>query len=448
MTLPRVLIVDDRANMRSLLKKVLRKEVEVTLAENAPEAKSQLQSGAFDAVLCDLRMPGGDGLEVLRFVRSQCASIPFILMTAFASVDTAVEAMRLGAFDYLSKPFEPEEARRLVLRAIAHRQSIIGANDEVLPGMLAISPVMQELAGVVRRFAAASVNAVILGETGTGKERIARALHKLSPRKDGRFVAVNCAAIPPELIESELFGYVKGAFTGALQDRKGLFEDADGGTLFLDEVGDLRPAVQAKLTRVLEERAIRRVGDTIERPLDVRIVAATHRDLESMSRSGAFREDLWYRLNVARIDIPPLRERREDIALLAKHFLNVFSAETGRRTRKLSQSALHGLESRTWPGNVRELRASVERAALLSDSVELTPQDFAELATLPDPAQSLLALPWNEAKKEAQEVFARRYLSNLLKTSGSAGEAAEKAGVERESFYRLLRRYNLKPPST
>ncbi|MBS2023056.1 MAG: sigma-54-dependent Fis family transcriptional regulator, partial [Deltaproteobacteria bacterium] len=401
---PVVLVVDDKRNMVRLMAKVLRGDATVRTAESGADALRMLASESVDVILCDLKMPDMDGLDVLRAAKRLQPGIEFILMTAFATVGTAVEALRLGAYDYLTKPFEPDAARAVVLRALG-RVSLANpanpADNEVLPGLLARSRIMQDLAELVRRVANSDATALVLGETGTGKERIARALHQLSPRASGRFVALNCAAIPAELLESELFGHAKGAFTGAVRDRGGLFEEAHGGTLFLDEIGDMRPSLQSKLTRVLEERAIRRVGETQERKVDVRLVAATHRDLEAMVKSETFREDLWYRLNVALIRIPPLRDRLDDVELLANHFLREQAeGSRGRRFLGFTDAALDSLRSYDWPGNVRQLRAAVERACVVSQSdridvKDLPPEVLAARSNFQD--KGLAAMPLAEA---------------------------------------------------
>lgn len=450
-----VLVVDDRPNMLSLLKKVLSKEVRVITASSGGEAITILGTEAVSVVLCDLRMPDASGLDVLRACKRLRPHAEFVLMTAYASVDTAIEAMRLGAYDYLTKPFEPSEARAVVLKALARSEAAEavgpdGEGAEVLPGLLARSRAMQDLAELVRRVAQSSVTALVLGETGTGKERVARALHALSPRSERRFVAINCAAMPGELLESELFGYVKGAFTGAVKDRAGLFEEADGGTLFLDEVGDMRLSLQAKLTRVLEERAIRRVGDSREVAVDARVIAATHRRLDKMVQTGAFREDLWYRLNVAAIRVPALRQRPDDIELLALHFLSDVGVADGGKARELSLAVLETLRAHHWPGNVRQLRSAIEHAAIVAPGVrievgDLPPEILGVPATGDEPVD-LTHLDWSHAMEEAKLRFGRLYLRTLLrKHGGRVSDAAAAAGVERESFYRLMRRHDCVP---
>ena len=456
MSPPTILIVDDKKNMLSLMRKLLKDEARVVTAESGAEALRVLTAEPVHAVLGDLKMPDMDGLEVLRACKRLRPEAQFILMTAYASVGTAVEALRLGAYDYLTKPFEPLDAKKLLLQAtnlgLTNAQVSAEAEPEQsLPGVVARSAEMAEVSQLVRKVADSEITALILGETGTGKEKIARALHELSPRRLGRFVAVNCAAIPPELLESELFGHVRGSFTGAISNRKGLFEEASGGSLFLDEVGDMLPSLQAKLTRVLEERTIRRVGEGEERPVNVRLIAATHRNLEEMVQAGTFREDLWYRLNVARVTLPPLRERRDDIELLAQYFHREIAGRSGKKgPRAFSPQAMNALKSFDWPGNVRQLRAVVERSYVLSTGEliqlkDLSPEVLNASATDAE-APELLAGTWTEATEWGRLEIGRRYLSGVLrKYDGNVVQAAKHAGVERESFYRLLRKHELDP---
>ncbi|MEB2313579.1 MAG: sigma-54 dependent transcriptional regulator [Sorangiineae bacterium] len=458
--LPTVLVVDDRPNMLRLLQKVLKHDARVLLAGGGREALGVLEREPVSVVLADLRMPDVDGLAVLKECKRLRPGAEFILMTAYATVPNAVEALRAGAYDYLTKPFDPALARAVVLRALGRAASApdagaSGDDAELLPGLVGRSPAMHELAELVRRFARSDATVLLLGETGTGKELVARALHRLGARAERRFVAVNSAAIPGELLESELFGYARGAFTGAARDRAGLFEDADKGTLFLDEIGELRVSLQAKLTRALEERAVRRIGEARERPVDVRLIAATHRDVGAMVAAGTFREDLWYRLNVATVRLPPLRERADDVALLAARFLRESSASApGRRVSGFSDAALESMRRFEWPGNVRQLRAAVERACLVATGERIEPEDLppelARPATAPA-ASDLAAMPWSEAIETARADVARRYLEEVLRRHGGrVADAASHAGVERESFYRLMRRYGVEaaePPA-
>jgi len=453
---PTILVVDDKRNMLRLMAKVLKGDGLVRTAESGADALRILASEPVHVVLCDLKMPDMDGLDVLKACRRLQPGAEFVLMTAYGTVGTAVEALKLGAYDYLTKPFEPEAARAVLLRALS-RVALSDPDEDaaplVLPGVVARSRVMHELAELTRRIADSDATTLVLGETGTGKERIVRAIHELGPRASKRFVALNCAAIPAELLESELFGNAKGAFTGAQADRKGLFEEADGGALFLDEIGDMRPSLQAKLTRVLEERTIRRVGESRERPIDVRLLAATHRDLGAMVAAGTFREDLWYRLNVAVVRIPPLRERVEDIEILAHHFLRQEAERSRSRTWKgFTHAALEALIAYDWPGNVRQLRAAVERASVVSkgeeiDLVDLPPEILRSSAHAREDEDPLLSAgTWAEALERGRVDVGRRYLQAVLRRcEGQVAEAAAHAGVERESFYRLLRKHGIDP---
>jgi len=452
--LPLVLVVDDKKNMVRLMAKVLAADARVRTANRGAEALRILENEPVDVVLSDLRMPDMDGIEVLRRCKQVRPGTEFILMTAYASVPTAIEALRLGAYDYLTKPFEPEAARAVVLRAIGRAatplpESLAGScPEEILPGMFARSAEMRSLGSIVRRIAESDVTALLLGETGTGKELVARGIHHSSPRSARRFVAVNCAAIPAELLESELFGYVKGSFTGAATDRAGLFEEADRGTLFLDEIAEMRLSLQAKLTRALEERAIRRLGDSGERPVDVRVVAATHRDIEGMVADESFREDLWYRLNVASVRIPPLRERRDDIEFLASHFLRERATTRGRRIVGFTTAAIAAMQAFDWPGNVRQLRAAVERACVMSTHERIDVGDLPPevVGVSRREATRLADLTWSEAVEQGRVTTAQSYLEEVLRRyEGRVSEAADHAGVERESFYRLLRRYGVEP---
>jgi DNA-binding NtrC family response regulator len=452
---PKVLVVDDRPNMLRLVAKILRADAEVVTAADGSAAIELLERERVAVVLCDLEMREVNGLEVLAASKRLQPAAVFVLMTAYASVETAIQAMRMGAYDYLAKPFEPADLRAVILRALGRAELGSVASDDhlLLPGVYGRAPVMNELATLVRRIAPTDATVLILGETGTGKERIARALHALSPRSDHRFVAVNCAAIPGELLESELFGHSKGAFTGAGRERAGLFEDADGGTVFLDEIGDMQASLQAKLTRVLEDRSIRRLGETRERAVDMRLIAATHRDIEAMVQAGTFREDLWYRLNVALLRLPPLRERSEDVELLARRFLADEADKRGGAPRDFSPAALDLLRACPWPGNVRQLRAAVERASILAGGPSIDVDDLPPELRGPGPSldaeldgdEQLAALSWQQAIDRARDRMAPRYLAALLTAErGNVAAAAARAGVERESFYRLLRKHGVR----
>ncbi|XXX78237.1 sigma-54 dependent transcriptional regulator [Sorangium sp. So ce134] len=452
---PTVLVVDDKANTLALLSKVLGKGARVLTARGVRTALQVLEAERVTTVLCDLRMNDGDGLDVLRAVRARWPGVPFILMTAYASVPAAVQAMREGAYDYVTKPLDPDELRALVERATAQAAVLKGEPHAPeapgFAGMTGRSPAMRALYATIERVAPTDATVLLLGETGTGKELVARAIHEHSSRASRRPIAVNCAAIPRSLIESELFGHARGSFTGAVADRAGLFEEAHGSTLFLDEIGELRPTVQAKLTRVLEERAARRIGEPRERKVDVRLVSATHRDLRAMVKAGAFREDLWFRLNVCVIELPPLRDRAEDIPLLAQRFLAERAPQARSSVTGFSAAAMGALQTYRWPGNVRELKSAVERALVAETAGEI------RLESLPPEVQGarplrltsssdidLAQLSYREAVDASREEMNRRYLEAVMRRfRGDVQRAAAHAGVERESFYRLLRRCGL-----
>jgi two-component system response regulator HydG len=450
---PSILVVDDRENMLHLIDKVLRGDASIRTASSGTEAVQILETRQVAAVVCDLRMPDMSGIDVLRISKRLQPAAEFVLMTAYASVPTAIEAMREGAYDYVTKPFDPDNLRAIVLRALS-RAAVAGggenggADQEVLPGLVGRSEPMRRLGERVRRVATTDAPALILGETGTGKERISRAIHELGARARERMVSINCAAIPAELLESEMFGYARGAFTGAQRERAGLFEEAELGTLFLDEIGEMRLSMQAKLIRAVESRSIRRLGDAKERPVNVRLIAATHRNVEAMVRAGSFREDLWYRLNVAVITVPPLRDRRDDIPLLALHFLRERGAAVRRRVSDpISEAALAALKDYDWPGNVRQLRSAIERASIEAgdDSIDVRhlPPDVTSTGG-PELGASLVNMKWHDAIELGRREAGRQYLQAVLgRCGGRIAEAAIHAGVERESFYRLLRRYGV-----
>ena len=389
-----VLIVDDEESMRHLLSLILRERgYEVRAVANGEDALKELAARDYDLVLSDVRMPRMDGLTLLREALRQQPDLTFIVMSAYGSHDAAIEAMKAGAYDYVSKPFKPDEVV-LVLRKAEERERLARENrrlrTELAHGyrfadIVGASEPLQEVLRQVRKVAPIKTTVLLTGESGTGKELVARAVHELSPRASYPFVAVNCGAIPAELIESELFGHVRGAFTDASRDKKGLAAEADGGTLFLDEIGELPPSLQVKLLRFLQEEEVRRVGDTRSEKVDVRVVAATARDLARAVREGQFREDLFYRLNVVGIRLPPLRERPGDVPRLVEHFL---AKHRGLRSDTpitgVAPEAMEALASYRWPGNVRELEHVIERAVVLADGPELREEDLPEeLRTAP-----------------------------------------------------------------
>jgi len=383
---PRILVVDDELSMREFLEIMLtRAGYEVSSAADTPQAVAAAQQGDFDLVITDIRMPGGGGLEVLRRVKEICPETIVIMISAFASAETAVEAMKQGAYDYIPKPFNVDEVRLIIQNAL-ERRALERENlrlrsqlkESLGPGrLIGASPQMLRVYDLLRRAAPAESSVLITGESGTGKELVARALHTGSPRRDKPFVTVNCAGIPETLMESELFGHRKGAFTGALANKRGLFEEAHGGTIFLDEVGELPLALQTKLLRVVQERSFRAVGGTEDVSVDVRLLSATNKDLEQEVINHRFREDLFYRLNVIHLHLPPLRERREDIPLLASHFLEKYARRLGKEITALSQFALDMLAAYDFPGNVRELENIIERSVALEGSRIVMPESLA-----------------------------------------------------------------------
>jgi DNA-binding NtrC family response regulator len=441
-----LLVIDDDAVTRELLTEVLQSEgYAVDACDSGACALERAERQHFDLAVTDVRMPGMDGIAVTRALKARDPAMQVIVMTAFGSVETAVEAIRHGAFDYVSKPMNLEEIKSTVRRALAERRlgdergnggDGAGEHDGVIVGR---SPAMVEVYRTLARVAASRSTVLIEGESGTGKELIASALHRHSGRASDRFVAVDCGSLTDTLLESELFGYVRGAFTGAVGEKKGLFEEASGGTIFLDEIGDIGAPMQAKLLRVLQEYEIKRVGGQEWIKVDVRVVAATNRNLEHLVQQGSFREDLFYRLKVVTITLPPLRERREDIPLLAEHFLRRYAQRNGKNISHLSDEAMVLLMDYPWPGNIRELEHCIERAVTLASGTVLTPDDLApEL-------HSTLEATLHRGTPTLEEVK-RRYLAHVIaETGGNISRAATILGVDRRSLYRMLRRYGIRP---
>ncbi|MBL8622938.1 MAG: sigma-54-dependent Fis family transcriptional regulator [Myxococcales bacterium] len=455
MTTARVLVVDDKPSFTKLFQRLLPADrFAVTTAEDGARALAMIAAGDFDVVVSDIRMPGADGLEVLRAARAHDPDVEVVLMTAFASVPAAVDAIRQGAYDYLAKPFEPDEAVLVVERALERRRLRQQARDlkRALDGirridnLVARSPAMAPVLGLVPRAGASDATVLITGESGTGKEVVARAIHASGPRAAAPFVAINCGAIPEALLESELFGHVRGSFTGATADHRGLFEEAAGGTVFLDEIADLPLAMQVKLNRVLQERRVRRVGATVERAIDARVIAATNVDLKARVAAGAFREDLYYRLDVLHVPLPPLRDRREDIPALAAVLLERHGARRPAAPQGFTTEALAALVGYAWPGNVRELENAIERAIAVTDGPRI------ELEALPEAVSAVLRprltrgaetqLGYREVVDLARDRASREYLIALMQElGGNVSEAARRAGMERETMHRLLKRY-------
>jgi DNA-binding NtrC family response regulator len=443
-----LLIVDDEASARSTLALLLRKRGHRVLeADGLTATTKRLGEEAFDLVVTDLRMPDGDGLDVLRAVKANAPRTEVILLTAYAGWKSAKEAIRLGALDYFEKGEDPDELYHRIDKALAER-ALRRENENLreqlrerygLPGLIALSPAMHGVLDLVERVAPTDATLLIQGESGTGKEVIAKAVHHASVRAGRPFVAINCGAVPETLLESELFGFTRGAFTGAVASKLGLFEEAHGGTLFLDEIGEMPAALQVKLLRTLQSGEIRRLGATQATTIDVRVIAATNRDLAAMIADGSFREDLFYRLNVIEIVLPPLRERREDIPALAEHFVARAAGKLSRDVR-LSAEAVERLLRYPWPGNVRELENAIERAAILARGDAVTPEDLpphvaAGLNLGPSPA---LPRQTTLADMEREHI-----LTTLERFGRNHSAAAEALGIGRTTLWRKLKEYGI-----
>ena len=446
----RILVVDDDAAAARLLTEVLTREgYEVTTALSVADAVAELQQGArFDATLTDLRMPGASGLDLVKELKSRDPEAIVLVLTAFGNAQAAAEAIAKGAYDFVSKPVDLAELRLVLGRALERRQLEIenrslkrGEGEAETARIVGQSPAMIEVMKQAARVAPTPATVLITGETGTGKERVARLIHSYSTRAQGRFVAVNCGALAEGLLESELFGHVKGAFTGAVSARPGLFREATGGTLFLDEIGDVSPALQVRLLRAIQEKEIVPVGAETAVPVDVRLVAATRRDLAAMVRSGAFREDLYYRLHVVTLSLPPLRERRQDVPALVDHFLRLTATKLGRGPIGIEPAAQAALLAYDWPGNVRELENVIERAVVMAAHDVLSADDLpAEIrrpgAALPTAVDEGPLLP-------LEEVDRLHVLRVLAAVSGNREEAARILGISRRTLSRMAQRWTL-----
>lgn len=455
----KVLVVDDELSMREFLQILLEGEGhQVETAGDLAEAVTLCQRDTPDLVYTDLKLPGSSGMDLLRYLREEYPETQVIMMTAFGTADTAVEAMRLGAYDYQVKPVKVDEIRALTAKAL-EKLNLIRDNKNLSAQLrgrfgfsrfIGTSPKMTLVVELIEKVARSRTNVLIEGESGTGKELVARSIHEGSSRAQGPFVAINCGAIPETLIEAELFGHVAGAFTGAGRGRRGLFEAAHGGTIFLDEIGELPQQMQVRLLRVVQERTVRRVGDEREKPVDARIVAATNRDLQEQVKLGRFREDLFYRLNVVRIRVPPLRERIEDIPPLATAFAERFSRDLGVLVNGITHDAMQALTTYRFPGNVRELENYIERAITLATGESITVEDLPEevRSSAGKPMADLLAFPASGINIEATlEAIERRFIDQALKRSGGVKtKAARLLGLSFRSFrYRLAKLEGEKP---
>ena len=447
---PTILIVDDDRPQRDGLQRALADRYDVLVADEAQKAGAILEAQPVEVLLTDLRMPGDDGLKLLRRAGSLSNPPVSIMMTAYGSIENAVEAMKAGAYHYVTKPVNLDELELVIGRALKSRQ-IEAENANLheqldrkfgLENLIGQSPAMLQMFDIIRQVAPTRASVLITGETGTGKELVAHALHTLSPRKSGPFVAVHAAALPTTLLESELFGHEKGAFTGAVERRAGRFEMADGGTIFLDEVGELEPAMQVKLLRVLEERKFERVGGSKTIEVDVRLVAATNRDLKKMVAEGKFRDDLFYRLSVVTVKLPPLREHRDDVPLLVTAFNRQYSEENNVPVREITQEAVNLLMAYDWPGNVRELRNAVEQMVVLARGDRLTVRDIpAAIRSGADLTKIAVVRPGVTMTVEEAE---RQLIVQALKeTQGNRTKAADKIGMSRRTLHRKLKQYRL-----
>ncbi|HZB44643.1 MAG TPA: sigma-54 dependent transcriptional regulator [Pyrinomonadaceae bacterium] len=444
----RILVVDDEASVTDALKLILAERGHaVQTAGSVAEATARFADGSFDLVLTDLLLPDGTGLDLLTRIKSEAADVEVILMTAHGSLDVVIEAIKRGAFYYLEKPFSPAQVQMLVGRALqclairrenrALKGELPGAADF---GLVGHHPTIQQIHQLIRTAAPSDASVLIEGESGTGKELIATALHLQSARARHPFIEINCAAIPQELIESELFGYRKGAFTGATRDKRGLIEAASGGTLFLDEIAEMPARLQPKLLRVLQERKVRRLGDEQEVEVDFRLVSSTNRDTARMIEAGALRKDLYFRISTIKVRVSPLRERLDDVVLLAERFLARYSEKYHKRIHGISPAALTLLTRYDWPGNVRELEGIVERAVLFAQAERLTPADMPEHIRATQPNRRPCAIP---PYLTLEEIEREALVQTLERTDGNVSKAAQLLDLHRPRFYRMLKKFGL-----
>jgi two-component system response regulator AtoC len=454
----RILIVDDEPSIRKVLAAHLRRfGHEAETAEDGAAAILRLQEEPFHLVVTDLKMPSVDGMGILRWVHQNQPGLPVILITAHGTVETAVEALKAGAFDYVTKPFDRDELHNVITKALATEQrNVARMHDEagLGPSLIGRTEPMQQLAKLIDKVAPSPTTVLVTGESGTGKELVARALHERSDRASGPFIQINCGAIPENLFEAELFGYERGAFTGAVGSKPGRFELANGGTLFLDEVGELPRDMQVKLLRALQERKIDRVGGLTTIPVDVRVVAATNVDLKKASEEGAFRIDLYYRLSVFPIHLPPLRERVEDIPLLVEHFLQRFASRMGKTGVRIAPEALMSLTSYRWPGNIRELENLMERAVLLAEGDTIELHDIPGIPGLPSvPQRTQLPGSFEELEELDLKEYVRVHTARLERArisrvleaeEGNVTRAARRLGISRKSLQTKMKEYGLR----
>jgi len=450
-----LLIIDDEKSLLEVLSMVFKKEgYEVKAAASGAEALEILNSNSVDLVITDIRMPHISGMEILQYVKGNMPEVPVIVITAYGSIQQAVEALKAGALDYIVKPFDVEELKILVARGLERKhleqENILLKKDLKekfrFEDMIGKSRLMQEIYVLIEKVASTDSTVLITGESGTGKEMAARAIHNLSRRRDKPFVTINCAALPESLLESELFGHTKGSFTGAVSDKKGMFEVAHKGTLFLDEIGEMSPWTQVKLLRALQERKIRRVGGTEEIPIDVRVIAATNQDLKKRIEEGKFREDLYYRLNVISFEMPPLRKRVEDIPLLVQHFLQKYCQQMGKKMKRLAPEVMGIFEVYTWPGNIRELENVIERIVAIEDRETITSACLPpEMVGMARKDEIRVELEPNFNLNDYLDSIAKRYILKALDMSGGRlKKAAPLLGVSYRTLRYLVDKYGLK----
>lgn len=458
----RILVVDDEEVVLSSCRRILTKAgYEVTLAQNPRGAMVSIERESYDVVITDLVMPEVGGMDILKAVKKTSPETEVIIITGYGTIRNAVEAMSLGARDYISKPFTPKELNASVEKALEERKLVLSARlpSEAPDGsssfgsIIGQCPKMQEVFKLISKVAATSSTVLIIGESGTGKELVARAIHDKSHRKNMNFVAVDCTTLSPTLLESELFGHVKGSFTGAVATKPGYFEVANGGTLFLDEVGNLSFDIQGKLLRALQEREFTPVGGTVSKKVNIRLVAATNRNLEKMVAEGTFREDLFYRLYVVPLHLPPLRERREDIPLLAGHFLDIYSREIGKEINRISPGAMELLVHYEWPGNVRQLENIIERMAIITDGDAIEAEALPQLlqdstagtkSVVPSDVEELKRIKKVMRKKSVEDVERLFVMRALNRNDWNVTRAAQDVKMDRSNFQAIMRKHNIK----
>jgi len=457
----RILVVDDEEIVVKSCMRILGTDAyEVESAQSGIEALRKIEESSFDVLILDIMMPQMDGLEVLQRVKETHPDIDVIMVTGLSQIDTAVRSMKLGAFDYLPKPFDPDELKHVVERALERRQLLqenLNLRSELsskyrFENIVGSSPAMQKVFGLIAKCAPTNSTVLITGESGTGKELIARAIHFNSLRKEKPFIAVDCNSLSETLLESELFGHTKGSFTGAVSNKRGMFEIADGGTLFLDEVSNISLSTQAKLLRVIQEREFRAVGDTRTQTTNIRLIAATNKDLKVMVTEGTFREDLFYRINIFPIQLPPLRERREDIPVLAFHFLKAFSKELEKESVEFSEGAMSALVNYDWPGNVRELENTVHRAMILTNDkvirqahltniIDMLPRADLDVPRTSDELKRIK----KAAREKSVENIEKLFILEALKRNGwNVTNSAEETGMLRANFQALMKKYDIR----